>query len=245
MNQLKSNRTVKISIAVLCVLCAYSAVIAEDGCTREISEFMTGMDVHVLFPDAEIVENDRKIDGPVFPDAEIECHLYPRPGGTIVRNRSEVGSYDGLRYSIFYESGIGSVQGVPDDPVKGRVLGEDWGFWCELDEFDDLHTCILRRDDLRIVLTKDGSPLVIVGSDHYPDSEVAIRFDKDEALMASETIQFSGESAELIIKRLRTAKRVLTRYQEWPYQKNLDNSFEPYGFEQAWEMMTHFYETVY
>jgi len=159
------------------------------------------------------------------------------------RTRREVGVYGGVRYRIYHSDGSGSIQGQAgnDLSIKDKY-STNWGLSCRKDEFDDTRTCSLSRDALTIGLSKDGSPFVLVGRSHYPGTTVAIRIDQDEPVVASEKAHFVGSAAKLIIDRLLTAQRVLTRYQKWPHKANVDESFEPFGFAQAWQIMNRVFE---
>lgn len=181
---------------------------------------------------------------PLFAGGDVFCVTkMDISNGVNKRIRREVGVHSGVRYRIYHSDGSGSIQGLAGNDLSiNDKYSTNWALKCSKDEMDDTHTCSLHRGSLMVGLSRDGIPIVIVGNSHYPGTTVAIRFDRDEPIVVSEKVQFSGDAAKSIIDRLLTAQRVLTRYQKWPYQRNIDNSFEPFGFAQAWQITNRVFE---
>ena len=162
------------------------------------------------------------------------------------RMRTETGSHDGIKYRIYFSDGSGTVQGLPTNTLDyvGDQHGTNWSTRCKRDEMDDTHWCALDRGDLRIGIWKDGTPFVSIGNSHYPNSDIAIRVDKNKPITASEKIGFTSAQSLETIDQLKKGNSVLTRYQEWPYQSNKDKSLELFGFPQAWEILQKIHESA-
>lgn len=160
--------------------------------------------------------------------------------------RIEEGIYKGVKYRIYYSDGSGSVQGLPANTLDyvGDNIGTNWSIQCKLDKMDDTHWCSLDRGDLRVGIWKDGTPFVSVGSSHYPNSMIAVRVDKNKPISASEKTGFTKAQSAEIIEQLKKGSSILTRYQEWPYQRNKDTSIDLFGFPQAWEILQKIYSSV-
>ncbi|MCJ7662980.1 MAG: hypothetical protein MUO24_01930 [Desulfobacterales bacterium] len=192
----------------------------------------------------EIIQSDRAL----FPNGILKCQV-SFSYKTLKNNkrmRIEEGTYDGVRYRIFFSDGSGSIQGLPTNTlyyVKDKY-GTNWSTQCKLDEMDDTHWCSLNKGDLRVGIWKDGTLFVSVGSSHYPNSKIAVRVDKNKPISASEKSGFTKAQSEAIIEELMKGNSVLTRYQEWPYQSNKDKSVDLFGFPQAWEILQKIYKSV-
>lgn len=160
--------------------------------------------------------------------------------------RVETGTYEGIKYKIWFSDGSGKVQGLPENTldVLSDVHGTNWGRVCRLDEMDDTHWCYLDKKDLRIGIWKDGTPFVSIGHSHYPNSTVAVRVGGNKPIKASENTGFTKAQSVEIVEQLKKGNSVLTRYQEWPYQSNKDTSMELFGFPQAWAILQKIYESA-
>ncbi|ELR67952.1 hypothetical protein C942_00260 [Photobacterium marinum] len=162
------------------------------------------------------------------------------------RYRIEEGLHDGVKYRIFFSDGSGSIQGLAQNKLDyvNDKLGTNWSMRCDVDGMDDSHWCSIDKGDLRVGIWKDGTFFVSVGSNHYPNSKVVVRINKNKPISASENIGFTKEKSIKIIEQLESGSSVLTRYQEWPYQSNIDTSTDLFGFSQAWFILQKVYESV-
>lgn len=197
-----------------------------------------------------IIDEDELIKGnnALFQSGTITCNV-SFDYKTLKNNkrmRTETGSHDGIKYRIYFSDGSGTVQGLPTNTLDyvGDQHGTNWSTRCKRDEMDDTHWCALDRGDLRIGIWKDGTPFVSIGNSHYPNSDIAIRVDKNKPITASEKIGFTSAQSIEIIDQLKKGNSVLTRYQEWPYQSNKDKSLELFGFPQAWEILQKIHESA-
>jgi hypothetical protein len=161
------------------------------------------------------------------------------------KTKTENGSINGVLYRTFYSDGSGSVQGLKTntlDYVKDKY-GTNWSTSCKTDEMDDSRWCALDKGDLRVGIWKDGSSFITIGNEHYPESKITIRIDKNKPISAPEKAGFTTEQSDELIAGLLSGKAVLTRYQKWPYQSNIDNLTDLYGFPEAWELLNAIYKS--
>lgn len=73
--------------------------------------------------------------------------------------RIETGTYEGVKYRIYFSDGSGTIQGLPTNTLDyvGDKYGTNWSTQCRFDEMDT-HWCSLNREDLQIGILKDGTP---------------------------------------------------------------------------------------
>lgn len=185
---------------------------------------------------------------PLFQGGKIKCDvsLDFKLLNVNIKTRVEEGFLEGVKYRVYLSDGSGSIQGLSTntlDYTKDKY-DANWSTQCQIDEMDDTHWCSLGREDLRIGIWKDGTPFVSVGSSHYPDSNIAVRIDKNKPITALEKNGFTNTQSLEIIRQLKEGKLVLTRYQEWPYQSNKDRSMDVFGFPQAWKILQKVYESI-
>ena len=84
---------------------------------------------------------------------------------------------------------------------------------------------------------KNGTPFIVIGRDHFPKSNIAIRIDQQTPISANAEDGFTSAQVSQIIEQLKSGSKALTRYQEWPYEKNKDQALDLYGFPEAWEII--------
>tara|TARA_B110000238_G_scaffold9522_1_gene9697 strand:+ start:1698 stop:2477 length:780 start_codon:yes stop_codon:yes gene_type:complete len=144
-----------------------------------------------------------------------------------------------VKYRIYYSDGGGSVQGLKTNNTWSSMgsSNENWGTGCYKDEMDDTRYCQLSKEGLAVGIWKDGSSFITIGHSHYPGSNVTLRIDKGKPIIKSEEHSFTNAQSDDIINALKSGKTVLTRYQEWPYQRNIDTSVDLYGFIEAWSLL--------
>ena len=162
------------------------------------------------------------------------------------RMRIETGTYEGDKYRIYFSDGSGTIQGLPTNTLDyvGDKYGTNWSTQCRFDEMDDTHWCSLNREDLQIGILKDGTPFVSVGGSHYPNSNIAVRVDKNKPVTASEKNGFTKDQSAKIIQQMKVGSTIVTRYQKWPYQTNIDTSMQLFGFQQAWAILQKIHESA-
>lgn len=215
---------------------------AEMVCSETEYSYSYKRNLPILDDDEEIIQ----INKPLFQGGKITCEvgfsLKTLENNT--RIRIETGTLEGVKYRIRFSDGIGTVQGLSTNTLDKDKYGTNWSTRCRLDEMDDRHWCFLDRGDLTIWLTKDGTPYVLVGYDHYPGSKIAVRVDKNKPITASAKIGFAKAQSLEIIEQLKNGQSALTRYEEWPYQIYRDSSVELFGFPQAWEILQKLHESA-
>lgn len=145
-----------------------------------------------------------------------------------------VGSVNGVTF-LYRSNGFGLLATSSDMDWQKMSRQNSWGVECTKDAIEDYVSCRLTRDDLLVVLFDDRRLRVIVGKDHYPDSEVAVRI--DEGLPFRGEIGFRGDTATAIVEGLENGTMVVTRYQEWPYRTNVDRRLTLFGFREALQFL--------
>lgn len=182
---------------------------------------------------------------PLFEGGKITCNVSRDHRNTSrnILNRIETGTYKNIKYRIFYSDGSGSIQGDKSstlDYIKDlRIV--NWSSGCRVDGMNDKLTCYINKKNLTIGISQTGSNYVIVGSSHYPSSDIAVRIDQSSPIIANEKNGFTTQQSNSIISSLKAGEKILTRYQEWPYQINKDLVIETYGFNEAWEIINTIY----
>ncbi|MGP9572794.1 hypothetical protein ACT3RL_17995 [Halomonas sp. AOP5-CZ2-32] len=185
---------------------------------------------------------------PLLDDGKISCKL----SQNLVTNkyelwRSESGIYEGLRYRIQYRDGSGTFQGdyestLGTQDILRRV--QNWSVRCRVDRIDDTRRCFLNKEGLTVGIWKDATPYISIGSSHYPGSSITVRADKNQPVVASERSGFSPAQSQNILNQLKVSSSLITRYQEWPYESNVDKSIDLYGFNEAWDFLQIVYNSI-
>lgn len=121
-------------------------------------------------------------------------------------------------------------------------LFNPWYIHCELKKFDNTKICsmTIQFDALKIYLI-NGKYSVTVGSNHYPRSQGGLRIDNSSAIYG-----YEGELPKplSIIENLKKGKVAYTRYQEWPYQRNIDSEISLDGFTDRFNEMLKRYKEL-
>jgi len=185
---------------------------------------------------------------PLMPHGNIRCKVEYnyKTFKNNLRWRIEEGIYQGIKYRIYFSDGSGSIQGLPTNTLEylHDEYGTNWSTLCEIDKMNDTHWCFLEKRDLRVIMWKDGTLFVAIGSNHYPGSKMVVRVDKNKPISAPEKSGFTAAQTRSIIGQLIVGSTVVTRYKKWPYQSNNDESFELFGFPQALEILKKIYDSV-
>lgn len=141
---------------------------------------------------------------------------------------TQVGTVDGQPFR-FYRDGSGSFGKKTDDSY-----GDDtWHTSCSVDQMDDTRSCYMSKGELGVYITDNGGVWVSVGHEHYPGTGVKVRIDEKKPESAGED-GWSSDHARALIQRLKSADKVTTRFQKWPYERHLDKTIVMDGFALAW-----------
>lgn len=111
---------------------------------------------------------------------------------------------------------------------------------CEKKKFDNTKICYLKEGDVWVFLI-NGKYSVSIGSEHYPRSQAGLRIDNSQALFGYEG-DFSKPLS--IIEKLKKGKFAYTRYQQWPYQYNIDGEINLEGFNEKFNEMLKSYKEL-
>ncbi len=153
-------------------------------------------------------------------------------------NKIEEGSVNGVRYRFFYADGSGTFAGTKGNSLaKGERKAANWSVGCDKDSMNDKVHCFAVNRDLGLFVNADGSHFLLIGSQHYPGSEVAVRFGDSQPIAADSKQQFSAEQSAELIGRLKNGETVSTRFQQWPYEQHIDKTFELYGFDEVYSYL--------
>jgi hypothetical protein len=146
----------------------------------------------------------------------------------------EEGVLNGVAYSI-YDDGSGSIAGSKNAYVGRHSEDKNWRTMCHTDAMSDKKRCNARIHDLSITYYGKEYFVLCIGSDHYPRSSISIRLDSNKPLSSTmeEGECFSRKNSNSIIAKLKIAKLVTTRYVKWPYENNIDDTFELFGFNEV------------
>ncbi len=155
---------------------------------------------------------------------------------------AESGILNGIFYTFSYESYGGLMAarpGVKDkaDLFRLKPITDMWILTCKKDAIDDLKLCSMSLRDLFISVEAGGNSFISVGSKHFPGSDFAVRIETDNAIKAGSQKGFTKEQTLQILERLKTAKQVTTRYQKWPDQAYLDQTWDLYGFNESFQFI--------
>ena len=172
-------------------------------------------------------------DQPFTPNGSVEMDEMRRHSRIDV-NKIESGSINGVSYRFFYTDGSGSFSGRAGNTLKlTERIAENWSTRCIKDAMDDSVACMATLGDLTISIHKDGGRYIVIGTSHYPGTPVSIRVNGGKPDSAQSDHQFRPPISDQILASLRNGDQVSTRYQEWPYERNIDKSFQLYGYEEV------------
>lgn len=154
------------------------------------------------------------------------------------------GRINGVAYRFYYSDGSGTFEGTQGNGVDyRRSMAENWSVGCKKDAIDDSKFCYMQIFDLWIWRFGPERYMVSIGAKHYPGSGIALRIDQHPASTAKES-GFTGPEALALIEKLKTAKSVTTRFQEWPNGYNTDQTFALYGFAETFQYVNWAYDQI-
>jgi hypothetical protein len=111
-----------------------------------------------------------------------------------------------------------------------------WLVSCHIDRMSDRRLCHAARGDLLVALEQGGMAYVAIprtDGDRYPGSSISVRLDTRPALSTDKSA-WLGAEARGIVTRMCRAKRIATRYTNWPWNRYVDNEFSLRGFCDVW-----------
>ncbi len=154
----------------------------------------------------------------------------------------ETGKINGVGYRFYYTDASGSVSAMPKGEMEAGKL--KWSLGCKKDAIDDKKICYMSLKQIMIFYQGNDKYAVSIGSGHYPRSSIAIRIDNNPAIKGGIEGIFPGDEAKNIIEQLKTAKQVATRYQKFPNSYTTDETFEIYGFSEAFQYLNWAYSKI-
>jgi hypothetical protein len=183
----------------------------------------------------ELLRSDKKFT----PDAKIEERSIKTASATEIE-KIESGSLNGVPYRFFYKDGGGVFAGTRGNAATySEPINSNWQVRCEKDPLTGEKHCEMQMRDLYVFLFATGKIIVSVGSGHYPGSDVVVQMDKDPPISApaGEDGDFNAKTSLQLVQQLKKAKTVTTRYMKWPYKTWKDETWEIYGFNEAFQYL--------
>jgi len=159
----------------------------------------------------------------------VESKKVKNPTGRGPDDYREQGTLNGVAYDLFQDRSGGF--GKP-----GADYFDQWHTSCREDLMNDTRTCIGTKGDLSIVVRRSGVEAILVGSQHYPGTNVMLRIDDTPPLSADPT-GWSDAEAIRIYDGLKKAQTVATRYSEWPYPGPKDKKVTAFGVAEMVEYL--------
>lgn len=216
-------------IIVLAVMTIALAVHSEDwkGYTRIPIESKNLIDTNEKFnPTGKIIITDsfnRKT-------ADTDKHTIE-----VEKLKTEKGNINGVAYDFYYSDGSGTFAGIKEK----CDYSTNWTVSCKKDPFENFISGNMYFDkgNLSISIYKKGDisvPIITIGHSHFPGTTVLIKIDSLVYESDVKQLLFTPEQTREIIEKLKTAKKIVTRYHKWPYKANIDSEFELYGFNEAY-----------
>ena len=148
-------------------------------------------------------------------------------------SKYETGFINGIAYRFFYSDGSGTFSGKPGLSVEELYHSDTWHVAFKKDPIDDTIGAVMSIKDLIIYVLENQEILVGIGTNHNPGSEIVIRFGNELPIKGGTDGILNADQSKEIIEKLKTAKQITTRYQNWPYKVNVDKTWELYGFTET------------
>lgn len=162
-------------------------------------------------------------------------------------SKVEEGEINGIRYHFYYSDGSGFVGGklagtTEDHGTPAVSPALSWDVGCAKDAVTDKKMCHMTvpHKNLWVWAYPKGRYAVSIGQDHFPGSTVTLRIDEGKPITAPAKNEgtFSPQESARLITRLKGASRITTRYMEWPNRYWVDETWEPYAFNEALQYIT-------
>lgn len=149
----------------------------------------------------------------------------------------EIGAINGVEYHIKF-NGTGIFAGGKDSEIQGASYNyrHNWRVLCFKDAITDNKKCTLLKPDIAITAFQDGKFLLHIGAKHFPGTKVYLRIDDEPASSASNP-GFDFETSATLVDKIKVAKKITTRFTEWPNEYPVDNSSTTFGFNEALQYM--------
>lgn len=157
--------------------------------------------------------------------------------------RTEEGIYQDIKYRIYYSDGSGTIQGSKSSKLEYSI-NDNWNTRCDFDGMDDSHWCSMQKGNIYIGIWKDGSSYIQIGSNNFPGTDILVRVDKNGPIKAKADPGYTTRQTDKLIAQFKTGNTALSRYIEWPHERNKDLSIDLYGFNQAWEILNIIYKSA-
>lgn len=179
-------------------------------------------------------------DAPFTPDGKIEL-LETKILRTAEANKIESGVLNGVHYRFYYTDGSGTFAGKPGNVGHfSEPMGTNWRTACKKDPVTDRKHCYMQLKDLYVFVYPRGGVTIGIGGERFPGSTVALRVDQLAPATASakDDGSFSEKASARLIKQMASAKTLTTRYMKWPDKSWEDQTWELYGFNEAYKYIT-------
>jgi hypothetical protein len=174
---------------------------------------------------------------PFTPDGKIE-NVESSYSTNKETHKIESGSISGVSYSFYYSDGSGTFAGTLGNLGNlAEKFGTNWNVACKKDQITDRKHCYMNMKDLWVFVYSKNEAKVAVGDNHFPGSTIAIRFDNGAAVISTteENGSFSSQRSSRLIQQLKKSRLVTTRFMKWPNRSWNDESWDLYGFNEAFQ----------
>ena len=220
-------------------LCAATTIIALVGVISDVSaapcqetryESSYRKNQPIVAPDELI-----KVPGPVIPGGRVVCTVgFDFRSMQNVSDRIETGTLNGKKYRFYYSDGSGLVQGLPANTMDTSTpYSDNWSLRCDTDAMTDRHWCSFSRADLTVSTAENNGHSVTIGYRHYPKSNIGLRVDKGDPIIASAEQGFSLQQEAELMQQMLSGRTVLTRNVEESSPMNIDKTVTLFGFSEA------------
>lgn len=138
----------------------------------------------------------------------------------------ERGVHGGLEYMIDHSSGRAEFAESPAHRA--------WVLKCEKDAVTDKVSAQIIKGNLMVFRAADWESVGLI-EQTYPGSDQTVRVDDNPALVAASGDTPNLRNGKVIVEQLKTGRKFLTRYLDWPYGVNRDASYDAFGFNVVYD----------
>ena len=137
----------------------------------------------------------------------------------------------GMINDISYKMTGGAVVLSSDESLPDEEFAV-WLLFAHVDSMtDELEVSFSNRDfNMRVV--KDKPPVIWIGRNHHPGSDIKIRVDKNPPFASK--APWTGEEAVQIIDQLSNSSTAITQYRKWPQKVITEKRIPTDGFAEAY-----------